>query len=295
MPYFTPRYQGALKKSLDQYITSFSEIVDFYDYFIFDIAGVMHDGHHFFPKAIAAVNKLIRDEKQVIFLSNTPRPWYSQKQKLFDAGISPTFHLTTSGDAARDIIMTQHYGKKIFHIGQTRNEDLFHEMDIHLSETIERADLIVLSLFQEAAEDETELRPLLKEAADSGKPILCTNPDMAAPTKDGWRKTAGYFAHQIEEMGGKVTYIGKPNLNIYDFLDRWLPEISHIKNRTLMIGDTLETDIKGADAYDVDSLLMLTGLTQKRLAHENDTPQVYIERYCKAHNLPAPTYILEEF
>ena len=54
-----------------------SEIFNEYDTFVIDLWGVMHNGIRLNKKAVDAVDKLKKNSKKIVFLSNAPRP--SQK------------------------------------------------------------------------------------------------------------------------------------------------------------------------------------------------------------------------
>ena len=51
-----------------------ADIFKNYDTFIIDLWGVMHNGVTLNPNAIDAVDKLKKNSKKIIFLSNAPRP-----------------------------------------------------------------------------------------------------------------------------------------------------------------------------------------------------------------------------
>ena len=58
-----------------------SEIYSSYDTFVIDIWGVMHNGISLNNKAIETADKLLKESKKIVFLSNAPRP--SEKVKQF--------------------------------------------------------------------------------------------------------------------------------------------------------------------------------------------------------------------
>ena len=75
-------------------------------------------------------------------------------------------------------------------------------------------------------------------------PVICANPDKIAMHGDTTHKCAGYIADKILAEGGQVIFIGKPNPLIYKII---LEKFSFAESsKVLMIGDTIETDIKGA-------------------------------------------------
>ena len=51
-----------------------SEIFNFYDTYIIDLWGVMHNGISLNSKAVEVIEKLSENSKKIVFLSNAPRP-----------------------------------------------------------------------------------------------------------------------------------------------------------------------------------------------------------------------------
>ena len=51
-----------------------SEISDFYDSYIIDLWGVMHNGIELNQSAIKVTENLLKKDKKISFLSNAPRP-----------------------------------------------------------------------------------------------------------------------------------------------------------------------------------------------------------------------------
>ena len=86
---------------------------------------------------------------------------------------------------------------------------------------------------------------------------ICSNPDTTIPKHGILRYCPGHFAKIIEQHGGNVIYTGKPETSIYDLVFQRKPQIS--KDRILMIGDTFETDILGANRSGIHSALVLSG------------------------------------
>ena len=55
------------------YLEGLSKVIDNYDYFIFDMDGVIWSGPEVFPESIKAINKLIQLKKKIFFLTNNNR------------------------------------------------------------------------------------------------------------------------------------------------------------------------------------------------------------------------------
>lgn len=101
-------------------------------------------------------------------------------------------------------------------------------------------------------------------------PVIVANTDTSYPVKSGEVAVAvGSLATMIENIIGK-TFIrfGKPDTQIFSFaFERALRAIPDLKKQDiLMVGDTLHTDILGANQFGIDTALVLSGNTQKEKA-----------------------------
>ena len=79
-----------------------SEIYSSYDTFIIDLWGVVHNGVSLNKKAIEVIDKLLKSSKNVVFLSNAPRPSEDVKNFLKKIKMEEKYlkNIVTSGDAA---------------------------------------------------------------------------------------------------------------------------------------------------------------------------------------------------
>jgi len=88
--------------------------------------------------------------------------------------------------------------------------------------------------------------------------MVCANPDLVVIHAGKPALCAGALAEQYEAIGGRVRWHGKPYPSVYaSCLD--LLGISD-RRRLLAIGDSLRTDIAGAQAAGIDSLLIAGGI-----------------------------------
>ena len=101
-------------------------------------------------------------------------------------------------------------------------------------------------LFEEQGEDLNYYKELFKEHIN--KKMICTNPDLIVDRGDKRELCAGSVALVFEKMGGEVIYFGKPFPEVYN------QSIDNKEKRVLSIGDNLNTDIKGANLLNYDSL-----------------------------------------
>ena len=89
-------------------------------------------------------------------------------------------------------------------------------------------------------------------------PAICCNPDKLMLTSQGLQPAPGAIAALYEEMGGKVTWIGKPYPEIY----RKAAALIGNPARLLAIGDSAEHDVAGGMAAGLSTLLVMTGVSQ---------------------------------
>ena len=272
-------------KNNHQLITSLKSIDQLYTTYLIDVVGVVCDGQKPFDPAIKAINYLLQQQKQIIFLSNNPRPSCFTHNTLQAFGITGNYRVVTSGDVLHHTLATTLFQKKIYHLGRNRQHALLEGTNAHITTTISDADAIIVSCFVEGNEDHEIFNTDLKIILASGKPVYCPNPDQLALEGDILRYPSGYFAHKLAQRGCPIIYLGKPSRIIYDFITQIHPDITITHNTTLMIGDTLETDIRGAINFGIDSLLLLSGITG---LFTQDNPDIILQSPYQ------PTYIMEK-
>jgi len=235
-----------------------------YDLILLDLWGVIIEDGQLYEGVIDSVNEILR-KKDIIFLTNAPRPNFKVAENLGKWGIKGVTEemAITSGDLTRDALFEKRIsngGKLplIYHLGKEQNEDILSKFEHKLTDDLTEAEILLLSLYRDDHEDINEFDDFLKEAASMPKLLrICANPDTIIPKRGGLRYCAGYFAEKIEKFGGEVLYTGKPKRPIYDFVFKKKPQIK--KDRILMVGDTFETDILGARDSGIHSALVLSG------------------------------------
>ena len=88
--------------------------------------------------------------------------------------------------------------------------------------------------------------------------MICTNPDLVVDRGEEREFSAGTVAKIFEKLGGEVKYIGKPFPEVYE------KAINNLRGKKVIcIGDNLNTDIKGANMQNFDSLLINNGIHKK--------------------------------
>ena len=244
-------------------INNFQDIEDNYDSLICDVWGVIHNGRELFESVNDCLVNFRSKQKPVVLLSNAPRPSKYIERMLNQLGLDrKSFNeIVTSGDLTMSALNESHYGSKCYHIGPDRDLNIFDGVNVSRVSFDEADFLFVTGLFDDETEDENSYSSILDEAKKRNLKLVCANPDIAVQRGEKLIPCAGAISKKYEEMGGKAINIGKPFSPIFDKAVNLIKGINENQNpRIIVIGDGLETDIKGANILKMDSLLVLGGL-----------------------------------
>ena len=91
------------------------------------------------------------------------------------------------------------------------------------------------------------------------RPVLVGNPDLVAPRESGLSLEPGYYAHDLADRTGiDPVFFGKPYRNAFDEVHRRLAAEGRAVSpqRIAMVGDTLHTDVLGAAAAGLQTVLV---------------------------------------
>ena len=235
-------------------------IFDEYDVFFIDIWGVIHNGLNLFQNSVEVLEKLEKNKKNYVLLTNAPRPNHTVINYLKKMGLDEkkAHHVYTSGQAALDQLKNMDY-EKFFHIGPPRDFDLFKTFKNQKIEKIGICDFFLCTgLFDE---HQTDLKFYEKLLLDhTKKKMICTNPDLVVDRGEVREFCAGTIAKIFEKLGGEVKYFGKPYPEVYE------KSFNNLKDKKVIcIGDNLNTDIRGANMQNFDSLLINSGIHKREI------------------------------
>ena len=91
--------------------------------------------------------------------------------------------------------------------------------------------------------------------------LLCVNPDIVVQRGGQLVYCAGALARLYEQLGGSTVYYGKPHVPIYDAALKLAHEMAQVKDlRVVVLGDGLETDIRGANRAGHDAVFIADGI-----------------------------------
>lgn len=241
------------------------EIAQDYDAAFCDIWGVLHDGRSARLPAVEALRRFRGERGPVILLSNAPRPVGDVEQQFAKLGVPHDCYdaILTSGVLAREDLerRSRERSLEILHIGPERDRGVFSGLPISCV-TADKAELVVCTgLFDDDTETPEDYRLLLTGLCRRKLPLLCVNPDIVVQRGGQLIWCAGALARLYEELGGAAIYYGKPHQPIYDAA-RALAEttVGHQDLRLLVLGDGLETDVRGANQAGLDAVFIADGI-----------------------------------
>lgn len=250
------------------------EVIDHYRALIVDLWGVIHGGVEPYPGVVPCLRALAEAGRPVALLSNAPRRSATAGRRLGEMGITPDLYrfLLTSGDSAHDALARRDdpdhaaLGRRYHYIGPGWDADLGADLDyVGVADVAEADFLLCVGLIDESDPLES-YDPTFEVAARRGAPMLCVNPDLVVHRQGGVTSPcAGMLAKRFaERFGGRVINHGKPDPTIF----RRAAEELGAGEAVLVVGDSLTTDIKGANAAGFESVFVTRGIFAGELGIE---------------------------
>ncbi len=248
-------------------------LVGSYDTYVVDLWGTLHDGYTAYPGAIDALKRLKDADKRIALLSNVPRQLDKATAILERVDITRDLYdvMMTSGEsvfrALRDRADPWHakLSGACWHLGPERDRHIFRGLDLELLAEPEGAGFCVATGAAMNEERVEDYRDVLDRGLALKLPMVCANPDIIVPVGDNLAICAGAFAEYYEAGGGDVFWHGKPYAPIYKTLFAELGGGAIDPERTLGLGDGLNTDVAGAAAAGIKSALLTGGVHKPEL------------------------------
>lgn len=231
---------------------------------ICDIWGVLHNGVSVFQPAVAACRDFRATGGRVVLVSNAPRPAASVIAQLDALGIPRDAYdaVLTSGDVTRDLLDAW-AGRPTLHIGPERDWPLFDGKDIPRVPAAAASAILCSGLYDDTTETPETYRVLLSALAARGVPMLCANPDLKVDRGGRIIYCGGAVAALYSELGGPVTYAGKPHPAIYTTARALIAKAAGETvpdSAILAIGDGVLTDIPGGIAAGMRTIYIASAI-----------------------------------
>ena len=281
---------------MTQILNSIDAIADRYDAVLCDVWGVIHNGKRIYPAAAAALTRLRQAGKQVILLTNVPKPRGPIPGQLDRIGFprSAWDAIVTSGDAIR-FELAQRAPGPMYKIGPVEDAPLWEGLGLEFA-PLESARFIGVSGLNGWNEAPEAYAETLRGARQRDLELLSANPDIVVRVGDELIWCAGALARDYEEMGGRVVMAGKPYPPIYALAYNELAALAGRavpKARILAIGDGVPTDVIGANSQGIDVVFIASGMHGEALKTAGALDPAKVDAALAAEGARA-TYVMGE-
>jgi len=230
-----------------------------YEAFLVDVDGVLTRGSQPLPGAVEGLKALQARGRVVLLTNNSTRSRSHLSTHLTSLGfpVSAADVFATSYLAAR-YLCDVCGAARVWVLGEDGLRSELAAAGHRLAERPADADWVVVGMDRgfDYAKVSLALQALL-----AGARLLVTNEDATFPTTEGVVPGAGAIVGALRGMGyAPDTVIGKPSALAFAIA---LEELGTPKERVLVIGDRLETDIAGGCAAGMDTVLVLSGVSRE--------------------------------
>lgn len=276
---------------MTQVIETLQDIASDYDAIVFDQWGVLHNGTSAYAGAVAAIAALADAKPRIGVLSNSGKRAAPNLARIAQMGFAPSAfdHVMTSGEALWRDMADGVIAERCFYPVERSAGDAAawaQGLDITLTQDASDADAILLMGLPDGATLEGWSEHLGRWL-ERDLPVYCSNPDRKSPRAAGLVISPGALAFDYADRGGNSVFYGKPHLPIFRALEGVFGT-----GRILMVGDSLEHDIAGAQTAGWDSLLVEGGLYADAF-RDADGPAA-LDRLVTAQGIAPPTYRIKE-
>ncbi len=225
--------------------------------FICDMDGVIYHGNQILPGVREFVNWMIENGKRFVFLTNSAeRTPHELSMKLERMGLSvPADNFYTSALATAAFLDSQRPGCTAYVIGEAALSKALYDRGIYMNDV--NPDYVVVGETHSYSHEKLEKAINL---VCKGAKLIGTNPDTTGPIENGIAPATGALIAPIEIATGKKAYfIGKPNPVM---LRHGLKMLDCHSSEIVFIGDRMDTDIIAGIESNVDTVLVLSGVTR---------------------------------
>ncbi len=226
--------------------------------FICDMDGVIYHGNKILDGVVDFVNWMQENDKKFVFLTNSPeRTPHELSMKLERMGLSVSpDHFYTSAMATAAFLHSQNPNCTAYVIGEAALTKALYDQHIYMNDV--NPDYVVVGETRTYSFEKIEKAI---ELVNNGAKLIGTNPDTTGPTERGIMPATGSLIAPIEIATGKKAYfVGKPNPLM---LRHGLRKINCHSEEIAFIGDRMDTDIIAGIESNVDTVLVLSGVTAK--------------------------------
>jgi NagD protein len=223
---------------------------------IIDMDRVIYHGNRLLKGAAELVEWMDRNKKQYLFLTNSSeRSPIELAQKLSRLGIDvEPEHFYTSALATASFLAYQHPLGSVYVIGEPGLIQALYDVGFTMNNI--NPDYVVVG---EGRGYSLESLERAVKLVCGGARLIGTNPDLSGPVENGIVPACGALVAPIElATKTKAYFIGKPNPLI---MRHGLGRLNSRREETAIIGDRMDTDIISGVESEIETVLVLSGVT----------------------------------
>jgi NagD protein len=229
-----------------------------YKNYLIDMDGVLVRGTNIIPGANEFLDRLRQANRNYLILTNNPIYTPADlSHRLRSIGMEvPESKIFTSAMATAQFLNRQRPKGKAFVIGESGLTSPIHYVGYIITDL--EPDYVVLG--ETYAYNLDMITKAIRFIAN-GAHFIATNPDVSGPSETGIVPACGAMAALIEKTTGvSPFFVGKPNSLM---MRNALNYINAHSEETVMVGDRMDTDIVAGVTSGMDTILVLTGVTQR--------------------------------
>lgn len=226
--------------------------------FICDMDGVIYHGNRLLPGVKEFVSWLKNEKKSFIFLTNSSeRTPKELQEKLFRLGISvERNHFYTSALATAAFLASQKPRGSAYIIGEAGLINALYNVGYTMNNV--DPDYVVMGESKSYSYERIEKAVNL---VINGAKLIGTNPDTTGPVENGIAPATKALIAPVELATGRSAYfVGKPNPLMMRIA---LRKLGLQREESIIIGDRMDTDIIAGIESEIDTCLVLSGITDR--------------------------------
>jgi HAD superfamily hydrolase (TIGR01450 family) len=251
----------------------FKSIVSKYEVVFFDAYGVLKNYNGLIPGIEGTIRHLMENGIDFYVLTNdasrSPKDLAASYQTL---GIKEiTEHkIISSGMLAREYLRFKVKKGTVTYLGTSKSAHYIETLGLNIL-SIRQLDLdnlddinAIVLLDDEGFDWKRDVNKVINLLRKKNIPVIVANTDFAYPVTDEEVAIAiGGISDMVEMIVGKrFIKFGKPDSQMFMFAYERILEARNVsKDKILMVGDTLKTDILGGNKFGIDTVLVLSGNT----------------------------------
>ncbi|MFS0560516.1 HAD-IIA family hydrolase [Terribacillus sp. 179-K 1B1 HS] len=228
-----------------------------FDAYCFDLDGTIYVGNQLLPGVKNTIDLLRKHDKSILYITNGPTRTREECQQLLCGLGLPTKleEVITASSLATSYFMDYHPDASVYIVGEAAIAKEFSPYPLRITGDPFQATHVLVGLDRAFTYDKLNTA---MTAVRNGAKLIATNPDPACPVPGGFIADTFAIAKAIEVAAGhKIDdIIGKPSAY---YIQKVMEHLNVPKDRCLIIGDRLDTDIVMGKNNNISTCLVLTG------------------------------------